>query len=108
MASPRLRKLCSDNVGGNGQDPLGDLVAQNRWQVLYRDALLFHGIAIAQSHRVAQRRIFFPERLKINRDSERSTNFILATISTADGAALVVENSHVQPQKIDDLFSFPD
>src|SRR5207237_6286548 len=75
-------------------------------QILDRDALLFHRIALAQRDRVAERGIFFAECFEIDRDAERSPDFVLAPITAADRPRFIVKNEHVRPEKIYNLFRF--
>src|SRR5947208_3820497 len=81
---------------------------QNSRQIAAWDSLLFHRIALSQRHGIAQFFIFLAERFEIHGDAKWRTNFVLATITTADRTTLVVENKHVRPQKIDNLFCFCD
>src|SRR5205807_7179494 len=108
MARSRWRVVCSDSICGTARDPSGEPFVEDCRQIFNCNALLFHRIAIAQRHCIAQRRIFFPQRLEINGDPEGRTNFILTPIPTADGPALIIENSHMRSQKSDNLFCFRD
>src|SRR5260370_40224704 len=81
---------------------------QNVRQIVDRDTLLVHRIALAQGDGVTKRRIFFAERFEIDCDAEWSPNFILASISPADRPRLIVKNKHVRPKKIDNLFGLRD
>src|ERR1700737_1009480 len=103
MAFFRSFEACSGSIRETSPDPSGDARNQNAWQVFDRDALLFHRIALAQGHGVAKRCIFLAERFEIDRHAKWRSNFILAPITTADCAALIIENEHVRPEKIDNL-----
>ena len=54
---------------------------------------------MTQSDGIAQGRVAFAERLKIDRDSKWSARFVLAAITAADCTGLVVENIHVRPEQ---------
>ena len=54
---------------------------------------------MAQSDRIAQRRIAFAQGFEINGDTERRAGFVLPPIAPPDRAGLVVENIHVRPEK---------
>src|SRR5437588_12853747 len=69
---------------------------QKFFQLLDLDPFLLHRIAFAQGHRVAQRRIFFAERFEVDGDAERRSCFVLAAITPANRAGLVVEDVHVR------------
>src|SRR5438034_10986411 len=101
MASLRLREICSGSIRGTARDPLRDPFAQNRRELLNRDAFLFHGIALTQRDRIAQRSIFLPQRFKIDGHTEWRANLVLAPVATPDRAALVIKGVHVRSQKID-------
>src|SRR5438552_12308065 len=88
--------------------PLQNSRNENIRQVFDCDALLFHRIAFAQRHGVAQTRVFLAERFEIDRDAERRSNFILATIPAADRPRFAVKNKHVRPEKLDNLLCFRD
>src|SRR4029077_10375956 len=103
MGSLLLRQVFSGSTRGSRRDPSENSFAQYRRQIFNCDTFLLHGIAIAQRDRVAQRRIFFAERLEINGHAERRTNFVLPAVSPTDRAAFVVKNSHVWAQKPNDL-----
>src|SRR5215510_7895514 len=103
MGFPHLHRVWSGSTRGSRRDPSADAFAQDRRQIFNSDTLLLHRIAITQRDRVAQRRIFFAERLEINGHTERRTDFVLPAVSPTDRAALVVKHSHVWTQKRDDL-----
>src|SRR5438876_2587410 len=83
------------NSSDGRRPPLQNSRNQNAGQIFDLNALLFHRIALAQRHGVAQARIFLAERLEINRHAKRRSNFILTPISATDCPRLVVENEHV-------------
>ena len=49
-------------------------------QVLDGDAFLFHGVAVADGHRVFEGRIVFSEGFEVHRDAEGGAHFILAAV----------------------------
>src|SRR5882672_6943677 len=98
MGSPHWRRVWSGSIRGTRRDPSANAFLQNHRQILNGDTFLLHRIAIAQRDCVAQRRIFFAERLEINGHTERRTDFILSAVSPTDRAALVVKNEHVRPK----------
>ena len=55
MACPRLQMACSGSTRGIRRDPLANLFAQRRRQILNRDTLLLHRIAVAQRYRLTGR-----------------------------------------------------
>src|ERR1043166_8704738 len=73
-------------------------------QILYRDAFLLHGIALAQRDGVAQVWSLFAKRFKIDRNAEGGADFILTTVTPADCAGLIIKNEHAGPEEIDDYF----
>src|SRR5678816_213458 len=98
MGSPHRHRVWSGSIRETRRDPSANAFAQDRRQILNSDTLLLHRIAIAQRDCVAQRRIFFTERLEINGHTERRTDFILSAVSPTDRAALVVKHSHLRTQ----------
>src|SRR2546423_920305 len=108
MARPPLQKVCSGSIRGTQPDPSANSFPQRRRQILNSDAFLLHRIAIAQRDCVAQSRIFFPESLEINGDTERGTYFVLPAIPPTNRAALVVEDGQVWAQEGHDLLRFRD
>jgi hydrogenase maturation protease len=68
---------------------------------------LFHGIAVAQGDGVAQFGSL-PERVEINGEAEGGAGFVLAAVSAADGARVVVEDVHVRAQEVADGAGFFD
>ena len=52
-------------------------------QVLNGDAFLFHGVAVADGHRVFEGRIVFSEGFEVHRDAEGGAHFILAAVAAA-------------------------
>ena len=75
-------------------------------QLIGADAFLLHRIAITQRYRLEERRISFTQRLEVDRDPKRRTDFVLAAVSPADCAAFVVEHCHVRTQERHNLFCF--
>jgi hypothetical protein len=52
-------------------------------QVFNCNTFLFHGVAVANGHRPLERSIIFPESFKVHGYAERSTHFILTTVTAA-------------------------
>src|SRR3954471_11148935 len=100
----RSREVFSGSTRGRRRDPSADALLQDGWQFVNSDAFLLHRIAIAQRDCVAQRRIFFAERLEINSHTEWRADFVLPSVPPADRTALIIEDCHVRSQKRDDLF----
>src|SRR6516164_10092194 len=98
----------SGSIRETRRDPSANTFPQDHREILNRDTFLLHRIAITQSDCIAQRRIFFAERLEVNGHTERRADFILPTISPTNRATLVVKHSHMWLQKRDDLLSFYD
>ncbi len=92
----------------SGQVPfqLRNSPGQQLHQIGNLNAFLLHGIPVAQCDCVLELPIFLAECFEIDRHAERRSNFVLATITPSDGAAFIVEDIHVRPQKIDNLFCF--
>src|SRR6516165_371518 len=106
MESPQLYLVCSGSIRETPPDPLANAFLQDRRQILNRDTLLPHRIAVPQRDCIAQRRIFFAERFEINCHTERRTDFVLPAVSPTDRATLVIEDRHVWSQVRDYLFRF--
>src|SRR5262245_53595963 len=99
MVSPQLHRVLSGSSPGTQPDPSTNPFPQDCRQILNRDTLLLHRIAIAQRNCVTQRRISFAERLEIDCHTERRTDFILPAVSSADRSALIVKHTHVRTEK---------
>src|SRR5262249_7092204 len=106
MVSPQLHRVWSGSTRETPPDPSANPFLQDRREILNRDTFLLHRIAIAQRHCLAQRRISFAARLEIDCHTERRADFVLATVSPANRAALIVKHSHVRPQKRYNLLRF--
>src|SRR5437763_6685345 len=106
MAFLRSFEVCSSNIRETSRDPSANSRNENVRQIFDRDAFLFHRIAFAQGDGFAERGVFFAKRFEIDRNAERSSDFVLATIPTADRTALIVKSKHVRPKKIDNLLRF--
>ena len=66
-------------------------------QPLDRDALLLHGVTVAHRDRLIL------HRLMVDRDAVRRADLVLAAITAADGAGLVILDRKVPRQAVTDL-----
>src|SRR5215467_16066592 len=99
MGFLQLRLVCSGSIRETRRDPSANTLLQQGRQVSNSDAFLLHRVSVAERDCIAQRRIFFAERLEVNGHTERRADFILPTISPANRAASVVKHSHMRTQK---------
>ena len=95
------RSSCRESIrrGTSGSADTGrcDLLAYDVDQVVDRDALLLHRVAVAQRDRAVLQRVV------VDGDAERRADFVLAAVAPADRAGLVVRDREVRAQQLDDL-----
>src|SRR5262245_26490967 len=66
-------------------------------------SLLAHRVAVSHSDSIFQLRLFFTERLEIDCDTERRSDFVLAPVEFTDRTGVIVNSAHRWLQVAPDL-----
>lgn len=74
-----------------------------RKEVADGDTFLFHGVTVADGDGVLEGGVFFAEGFEVDGDTVGCSDFVLTTVTAADGGGVIVENVH---EGLEEVFDF--